>query len=342
MKHIIVMVAVAALLLVACPKEESPLGMEGEDTMVYAPSGDQTVTILGTRYFEKKTSEDGKVSFNHLGYLKKGTAVNLLDGETYEFKIEGDNYKVGPARLEDGKEVYVALWYLLPKQQLGVITSQTETRVYAGLKPTDVTKIVLPRRTMVGVQPISMVEGDNELNRQRIVCYEDVNAQKLYLGSWKTYYVSGSDVSTREQDIKMANYLATLEKIEDKSLWNDVLEDAIKVCPDSVFVPDAREIQRQLSQVGADEGDMTEDMPRETMDVSLFGYINDNDVNVRSAPNEKNSDIMGKLNEGTPVTVTRRTTRRYQVSGTEAFWYFVENEGAISGWVFGSFLDIEK
>jgi hypothetical protein len=74
----------------------------------------------------------------------------------------------------------------------------------------------------------------------------------------------------------------------------------------------------------------------ETIPASGTYVVNNDNVNVRAAPDVKTGKVIGRLNKGTYVDVVEMTVLTYPVGETVAAWFHVKSP---NGWVFGWFLD---
>lgn len=70
------------------------------------------------------------------------------------------------------------------------------------------------------------------------------------------------------------------------------------------------------------------------------GVINDNRIRVRAEPSLE-GNILGMLNLGAEVRIIDRSREKQKIGSQEAFWYKVENEKKITGWVYGAFITVE-
>lgn len=328
-----VLITVMALAIFACGGDEAATDMTGMASAITIPTGDESVLLLSTSYFERTMDSEGRDNFQLITYLPEGSTVTLVENKKIDFKLGADNYRVSLARLKDGREVYISIWYLLPKQRLAVVTAQKEARVYSGLQPVDVTQITLPRGTLIGVQPLEESD-ENRLKRQRMVCYTDRNGKAVMLGTWQNFYIDNADISERKDDLELASNLQKLEQQKDRSLWEVIINNAIKLSPSSVFVVDAKKILDDLKDSAM--------APKIKISYTANAVINDDDdVNVRQEPDETKQNIIGRLPAGEIVRVTSRTESQFSVSGDYDFWYEIKS-GDLVGWVFGTYLSFSE
>lgn len=322
-------------LFTACEKEDD-YGLDSYDfgdgqamQPTTIPAGNAEVTVA-SRYFEEAVNNEGKNYYKHLGYVPVGESVRLKGGATpTDIKYDGSNYRIAPAQLADGRNVFISIWYLMPGQRKAVVTAPKTAVIYDGLKPADITSYTIPRGTIIAV-----VNSEPGSDRQQFVAYQVAQpiGKKVSFGLWEKYYIESSYVSTNQNDFDM---METIEKIKklDKGLWATAIENAIKSYGDSVFVSDA---QALLSGEGVDGSGS-----RPTEDASFSGIITEADVNVRDEPNEKLENVIGKLDKGQVVQIRSQTTDTYTISGQKSRWYYVEG-GGIAGWIFGYFIEKEE
>ncbi len=77
---------------------------------------------------------------------------------------------------------------------------------------------------------------------------------------------------------------------------------------------------------------------KKAVPASGFYLVNDDKVNVRGTPDEKNGAIVVQVNKGLRVEVLEVTDQMYTIDGALGYWYRLKEP---SGWVFGSFLTKE-
>lgn len=309
------------IFYLSCPKEDNQTLGESKSSLSKV-KGEESILISATPYFEKVTSVDGTETFKQLGYLPAYTAVTLLEGQKYEFKIGANNFKVGPARLKDGKEVYLSLWYLLPQQQLAVIKTDV-AKVFKGLSPVDVTNYQLDYLTIIGIVPVED-SPENKLKRQRMVYY---NAEKeYYLGTWNTYYINSEDITTNDEDVELARNLNELSKVN-ISQWSTILEETLKLTPNSIFASYARKLIDDLKQLST--------QPK--VNYPGRAKVIKNLVKVYKEPLTISSVLLA-LQQGDIVEITARTAEKFDVASRFDYWYEITKNNA-KGWVFGAYLE---
>ena len=320
-KIIKLLFVIPLILCLSCPKEDNQAKEETKNLSSSA-KGDESILIAATPYFEKATSSDGTETFKQLGYLPPYTAVVLLEGQKYEFKMGANNFKVGPARLKDGKEVYLSLWYLLPQQKIAVVKTDV-AKVFKGLNPVDVTNYQLEYLTIIGVAPLENT-AENKLKRQRMVYF---NSQKeYYLGTWATYYINSEDITTNEQDVELARNLNELSKL-DISQWSTIIEETLKLTPNSIFVDYARNLIADLKQL----------LAQPKINYPGKAKIIGNLVKVYKEPITI-SPVVISLPAGDIVELTGRTQEKFDVASRYDYWYEITKDNT-KGWVFGAYLE---
>ena len=332
MKKLFILLVLGVLFL-ACEREELPLETEGEGPDVNGNiQSEQTrgnaVVCVYTAYFEKLEDEDGNISYKELGALGQGETVLLLDGEIDYVMIGADRLYLAPTHVND-EDVFINVWYLLPKQRLGVVIADTEAEVFDGLDPMNITTDTVPRGTVIGIAPLE--SKDNPLSRQRFVASYVLQPSEEYhyFGTWAEFYLDSSVISTKQSDLKMAEVLANLHK-KDKSLWGKILDDAEKIYADSNFIRDAEEMRDQaITSTYASQ--------RETESFTWSGELNDDQVNVRTDPDETLNNVVGQLNYADVVSIIEKTVQQYTIGDYTDYWYKIEKDD-IEGWIFGQFI----
>jgi hypothetical protein len=346
-KSVLFLIVCLGFVLVACGNQSNTGGTSVPSASVSANRDANDVDlIVGANYYFELKDDKGNVSYKYGSWLQQGDTVLVLPGEVKTVKVldangNGMDDMIGPARLTSselnkkdvGRDIFVSSYYILPKQRMGVIVAASEAKVFDGLEPSSVTGKALPRRTIIAVAPID--ESKNPLKRQRFVAYNipQADGSVLKAGVWAPLYINPVDVSLGEHDVKMAIQILKLDK-KDKAQWGTAVSEAEKLYGDSVFVTDAR------AMIGQAQNEIAASAPKASTPVSLSGTINDENVNVRTTPDENNGSVIGRLSSGTSVTISEQTSSEYTVAGATARWYKVKS-GSLEGWVFGAFLAVQ-
>jgi hypothetical protein len=335
-KSVLFLVVFSSLLLAACGNQSS--GGTAAPSASASANPDAVDLVVGANYYEVVKDDQGNSSYKYGTWLPAGSVVTLLSTDVKTVKVPDSKGNliddmISQARLPDGKEVFISRYYILPRQRAGVIIAADKAMIYNGLKPANVTTNSLPRLTLVGVPPVD--EKDNPLKRQQFTAYRvpQANGNPVSSGVWGPLYIDAADVSTAVNDVEMAKAIAGLAS-KDKSLWGKIISDTDRLNPNSVFLADAR------AMIGQAENEIAAAAPKATEAVSLAGTVNDDDVNVRTTPDEMKGDVIGRLSSGASVTISAQTSETYTVAGATARWYKIKS-GGLEGWVFGSFLVVQ-
>ncbi len=81
---------------------------------------------------------------------------------------------------------------------------------------------------------------------------------------------------------------------------------------------------------------ITEAFATDTMPASGTYVVNDDDVNVRAAPDVRTGQVIGRLNRGAVVEVVEMTRLTFTVGEITAAWFHIKSP---DGWIFGWYLD---
>jgi hypothetical protein len=90
------------------------------------------------------------------------------------------------------------------------------------------------------------------------------------------------------------------------------------------------------------ESTLTTETANTEEDFLLFqGYINDNNIRIRSNPNT-NSDILGLLNTGDFVSVINISNHKTTINNSNKHWFKITTNDNITGWIFSEYFDFIK
>jgi hypothetical protein len=296
---IVVASAIAGLVLAACQPAESGV-----------------VLLQGSVLFVEKDNLMAWAGNVNVGETLKilapaKTAIRESD------KAERDFVKV---QASDGKEYWVQDLLFASKAAPAVVIAN-DSIVYSKPDPTGATSNLIPNLTLVGVYDGSAADGfvqisayftgangkDQMVSKQYVKqevltkATADVKGYKLW-----TLAKTKKDQPTVEKEL-LKNALAA------GSRWNDQIQADYDLLTGSVTI---------------DSGDKSQ--PGNTL------TVNDDNVNVRSTPDEVNGTVITTLAKGTVVTFDNRTQNSYTINGATKHWYHILQP---DGWVFGAFLD---
>jgi len=322
MKKQFLALLVLAFLITACGEEsEGGLPSLGRSANTLT-----SVTLIGARYYEK--TEEG---YEEKGSISRRDGVEVLKDSTIEVVSIGDqNVRVLPV-LIDGKTMFINAFYLLPGQQLAVIRTVEPASLKKGTGPLDNTTFILPRGTVVGFDPASEEEG-----QVRVVAHSvpQEDGKNEFFGTWGTWYVRKSHLSTQKADLELVDFLAQLPNTP-KATWEANLRELRRKYGSSVFVKEVDELLAEITVPAQEAAPVVDEQWEEDPFVMSFEVSSPN-VILRETPS-LNSQNLGALVQGEVVSVTKKTSQMASVDGVRDYWLFVEESSeGLQGWVFGA------
>lgn len=165
----------------------------------------------------------------------------------------------------------------------------------------------------------------------REIMFYDPNASVI-----RTRWIWGANSSTLKDDVKAAQLVKLAQTTKDDDMRREYLSLASGL---SV----SRAIHEYI--VETEELLFPPQITFTTVPSTYYGNINSDDdsaVNVRDAP--KTGEVVGKVYKGNRFSCDMMTEQEDTIGGVTAQWFHVKvstDEGEISGWVFGEFLDFQ-
>jgi hypothetical protein len=256
--------------------------------------------------------QDDKGKLTWLESLAIGDKVTLLN-RTSKFKQDGQDKDFVRIKAPDGKEGWARGPFVATKASLAVVKAD-QAVIYSEPREVKITSKYVSSMTLVAV-----LQDGTTGSFAKIQGYD--RAQKMLFTD--ATYVSLDDLTASDMDIN-AVILYTVA-VEDPKVKANLLKLAMTKYGGTMF----------LSNLQAAAG-VAPVASKDTTPVTGTYVVNDDNVNVRSAPDEKNSTVVGKLGTGTRVDVTEKTSQTYTVGDNTAAWFHIKTP---DGWVFGSFLE---
>ncbi|MGA2763339.1 MAG: SH3 domain-containing protein [Spirochaetia bacterium] len=244
--------------------------------------------------------------------LAIGDKVTLLN-QTSRFKEDGKDRDFARVRAPDGKEGWVRSQFLSTKSIIAVVKADRAV-VFSEPREVKITGRYVSKMTIVAI-----LRDGGTAGFARIQGYD--RAQKLLLPD--ATYVSADDLTIADADVNAAILYAVAD--DNPKVKANLLKVAMTKYGGTIFLAALQAAAATASAV-----------TRETTPASGTYVVNDDNVNVRAAPDEKSGQVIGKLNKGMRVDVTEMTAQTYTVAGSEAAWFHVKDP---NGWVFGAFLE---
>ncbi len=226
-------------------------------------------------------------------------------------KTERDFTRV---RAPDGKEGWTRSNLIVSKASLAVVKAD-KAIVYSEPRDVKITSKFISAMTIVAV----MQDGSTG-EFAKVQAYD--NAQGALFTD--ATFVSAGDLTTADADVNAVILYTVAAATKSQDIKKNLLKVAITKYGASLFLP----------KLQAASG-ISPTAPKETITASGFYVVNDNNVNVRSAPDETNGQVVTQVAKDTRVEVLEMTTQTYTVGGQTAAWFHIKDP---SGWVFGSFL----
>lgn len=258
-------------------------------------------------------------SFGKLEFIESlviGDKVSV-ESKISKFKQDGKEREYVKVKAPSGKVGWARSAYVVQKAALGVVKTD-KAIVYS--EPRDV-KIT---SKTISVLTIAAVMQDSPAAFAKIVCYDQ--AQDAYYTD--PVYIAKEDISTADADVNATILYVTAMATKNKDIRANLLKVIEKRYSASQFFS---RIQSALAPapIPVTNGG------KATVPAAGSFTVNDDNVNVRSQPDEKAGEVTAKLNKGTVVQVSEATGSSYTVAGSTAVWYRLSEP---AGWVFGSFL----
>ncbi len=263
---------------------------------------------------------------NSAVYSEKGGKLTWIEGLTIgdkvaitsrvtKFKQDGQDREFLRVKAPDGQEGWTRAAFLAPKSSLAVVKAD-EAIVYSEPREVKITSRHISNMTIVAV-----LQDGSAGSFAKVVAYDRLQ-NRLFSDAT---FVSVDDLTTSDVDINAVILYTAAVTSKDKGVKTNLLKVATTKYGGSIFLP-------QL-QAASEDAPAT---AKPVIAASGSYTVNVDNVNVRSAPDEKNGQVVGKLNKGDKVTVKETTSQTFTVGGSTAAWFHVESP---DGWVFGSFLD---
>lgn len=243
-----------------------------------------------------------------------GDKVTFLN-RTWKFKVEGNEREYKLVKSPSGTEGWVRSAYAIPNCQIAAVKADSST-IYSEARDVKMTSKSISNMTIVA----SLVDGSTA-DFAKVVCY-DPTADKYYTDP--PVFLKKEDLTYDQTDLNALILFMTAKGSKDKALRAKFLANIDKNYRATVFYDKIKAV-------------LAPDSPPAKPISPFFGKftVNDDRVNVRSQPDETNSQVVGQLNKDTAVEVIEATTQAYTVGDLTAPWYHIKSP---DGWVFGSFL----
>jgi len=220
-----------------------------------------------------------------------------------------------PVRRETGQEGWARSEYVIAGSTLGV-TIQEEAMIYSQPKNEAATVNVLPKLCILALAPNS--ETGNFVMATTVEPENDLLKQNIYLRK--------EAVSTAADDVSCTILYTLALESKNAKQRETFLKSAQTDYPSSAFAPLVTRYLEALTL--PDAGKSTE-----TYEAAMTAT--DNNVNVRTIPDEEFGTVIGTLKLDATVETTNKTTDTYTIEETTANWYKIKSP---TGWVFGGFL----
>jgi hypothetical protein len=248
--------------------------------------------------------------------LTLGDRVTLLN-RTAKFKQDGKERDFVRVRATDGQEGWVRPPYVASKASLAVVSADGAV-IYSEPRDVKITSRTISRMTLVAV-----LQDGGSGNFAKVQGF-DV-PQNTLLGD--STFVAMEDLTSADADVNAVILYSVASATKNQDVRKNLLKVITNKYGSSLFLP---KIQADLGGGAV--------AARPTAPFSgQFAVIDDN-VNVRAAPDEKNGQVVGRLDRDAVVDVVEKTTESYTIGDQTAPWYRIKDP---AGWVFGSFLEAQ-
>lgn len=240
----------------------------------------------------------------------KVTWFNQTEKHTYE-NAERDYSKV---RSQSGKEGWIRSDYAVTKAHLAVVKAD-KALIYSEPRDVKVTSKSLAKMSVVAV-----LEEGSSGDFVKVTAYDGVNTMII-----KENFVNKNDLSTDANDLNLVILLSVAKSAKNPDVQKNLLNTALTKYSSSGFSPVVQAELDKLSTVQA----------KASTAVNLLMAVNDDNVNLRQAPDEVNGSVIGSLKKGQQIQVVEQTNDSFTVSGKTAKWCKIADP---AGWVFGAYL----
>jgi hypothetical protein len=315
-----VFLAIVAVLigLAACgPKTQTTAAAGGKAPETVSADANTGFVIYNKAYLF--VEKDGALAYKETFTLGEKVAV-LGESQKKKDPYSKTDKDFIPVRAESGdsknpREGWARSDYVVPNSVLGVIVAE-EALIYSQPKNESATTETLPILTILAVSA--------DFDSQNFVKVTAVNPANSYLK--KDIYLRKEAISTSAADPACAILLILAQKSTVAKQRDEMLNNAKTDYPGSVFAPLVTQYLNATTL--PDAGKATEAYD------AVF-IVNDNDVNVRSLPDETFGAIVTTLKKEQTVQSEKRTTETYTIGDATERWYKIKTP---AGWVYGKFL----
>lgn len=261
-------------------------------------------------YVEKSGTLEWKES------LVIGDRVVMLN-KSAKFKLEGKERDYVRVRSALGNDGWVRSPYVVPKSMIAVVYVPKAV-VYTAPRDVNMTTKFISNMTLVAV-----LQDGSTADFAKVVAYDET--QDLYFTD--PVFISKTDLTYAEVDLRAFILFTTAKTTKDKALRQNFFKTIEAKYPTSIFFA-------QIKAVLSPEAVVKASAP-----FAATLVINDDNVNVRAAPDEINGQVVAQLSRGATVEVLEATTQSYTIGSLTGPWYKIKSP---EGWVFGPFLSAKN
>jgi hypothetical protein len=254
--------------------------------------------------------------------LKEGLVIGdrlTIQSPVRKFKIDKTDKEFIKVKAPSGVEGWVRAPYALAKVSLAVVQADAAT-VYSQPRDVSVTAKTISNMTVVAV----FQDGSNA-QWCKVNCYDA--AQNVYYTEADNVFVPREELSFADADLNAVIIYTTAAASKNKDIRANLLKVIEKKYSSTMFL---EKIRAALAPAAAGSAS------KPTVAASGRYLVNDDNVNVRAAPDEVGGAVVGKLGKGAEVEVVEATAQSYAIAGLNAPWYRIKEP---AGWVYGSFLN---
>ena len=237
-----------------------------------------------------------------------------LQNRTSKFKQDGEDKEFVRVKAPDGKDGWVRTPYLSMKSSLAIVKADKAV-IYSEPREVKITSKFVSNMTLVAVLQDGSTGGFAKIQGY------DRAQKRLFTDST---FVSLDDLTMADADINAVILYTVAVSSDDLALKKNLLKVALAKYGSTIF----------LGNLQAAAG-VAPSAVKDTTPANAVYFVNDDNVNVRSIPDEKNGQVVAQLSTGVRVEVTEMTTQTYTVGDSTAAWFHIKSP---DGWVFGSFL----
>ncbi|WP_028972446.1 SH3 domain-containing protein [Spirochaeta cellobiosiphila] len=331
------LVLLLPLIFLSCNKSEQQSGETGT-TVTVADTNQgsswesyNSIWNLKTYKLTDKATNTFKKSSVSLGY---GEAITVYSEIISNASIAGgtsNDMEFQRIDTTTDTDIWVPTNNIFPQAKLGMISSD-DTVLYTKPAMSEPSSRIIPFGTLVSIDSSTAPIKDGTKTFIKVLGWDEVSATKGFFSG----YLDEKTVSTEKNDIESLKMLFKANHTTNETVKTELLEGALTF-NSSVLKGQIQTALNELKNKTDDTAPVSGN-DRSSEPFAAFGSINDDNVNVRSTPDETLDNVISVTSNGTSITITERTKSQFTIGGDTDYWYKADE---LNGWVFGTFVTIE-